>query len=206
MRKELDEALCKKYPKIFRDRHGNMRDTAMCWGFECRDGWYNILDKACSLIQGHIDYTRAQRARALRYNRALRRAVRGDVRPLQMHFTSLKCTEPSEYGIKEAAKVLEDIEPQCKRVPEACPQVVATQIKEKFGTLRFYYFGGDDYCHGVESMAESMSAVTCEVCGSSGKLRNGGWIRTLCDEHAKEAGYQDGELVLNQFQFGFTHG
>jgi hypothetical protein len=177
----------------------------MCWGFECRDGWYNILDKACSLIQGHIDYTRAQRARALRYNRALHHAVRGNVRPLQMHFTFDKyATEPSEYGIKKAAEALEDIEPQCKRVPEACPQVVATQIKEKFGTLRFYYFGGDDYCHGVESMAESMSAVTCEVCGSSGKLRNGGWIRTLCDEHAKEAGYQDGELVLNQF--GFTHG
>jgi hypothetical protein len=197
MRKELDEALCKKYLKIFRDRNGNMRDTAMCWGFECRDGWYNILDKACSLIQGHIDYTRAQRARALRYNRALRRAVRGDVRPLQMHFTSRKCTEPSIYGIQEAAKVLEDIEPQCQRVPEACPQVIATQIKEKFGTLRFYYYGGDDYCRGVESMAESMSAVTCEVCGSSGKIRNGKWIRTLCDEHAKESGYED---------FGLTHG
>jgi hypothetical protein len=197
MRKELDEALCKKYPKIFRDRNGNMRDTAMCWGFECRDGWYNILDKACSLIQGHIDYTRAQRARALRYNRALRRAVRGDVRPLQMHFTSRKCTEPSIYGIQEAAKVLEDIEPQCQRVPEACDQVIATQIKEKFGTLRFYYCGGDDYCRGVESMAESMSAVTCEVCGSSGKIRNGKWIRTLCDEHAKESGYED---------FGLTHG
>jgi hypothetical protein len=198
MRKELDEALCKKYPKIFRDRNGNMRDTARCRGFECRDGWYNILDKACSLIQGHIDYTRAQRARALRYNRALRRAVRGDVRPLQMHFTyGENVTEPSDYGIKEAAKVLEDIEPQCKRVPEACPQVVATQIKEKFGTLRFYYWGGDDYCRGVESMAESMSAVTCEVCGSPGKLRNGGWIQTLCDEHANEAGYED---------FGLTHG
>jgi hypothetical protein len=197
MRKELDEALCKKYLKIFRDRNGNMRDTAMCWGFECRDGWYNILDKACSLIQGHIDYTRAQRARALRYNRALRRAVRGDVRPLQMHFTSRKCTEPSIYGIQEAAKVLEDIEPQCQRVPEACDQVIATQIKEKFGTLRFYYCGGDDYCRGVESMAESMSAVTCEVCGSSGKIRNGKWIRTLCDEHAKESGYED---------FGLTHG
>jgi hypothetical protein len=175
-----------------------MRDTAMCWGFECRDGWYNILDKACSLIQGHIDYTRAQRARALRYNRALRRAVRGDVRPLQMHFTFDKyATEPSDYGIKKAAEALEDIEPQCKRVPEACDQVVATQIKEKFGTLRFYYCGGDDYCHGVESMAESMSAVTCEVCGSPGKLRNGGWIQTLCDEHANEAGYED---------FGLTHG
>ena len=190
MRKELDEELCKKYPKIFRDRHGDMRSTAMCWGFDCGDGWYNLIDKMCSVIQGHINNTRAQRARALRYNRALCRAVKGDLRPLQMHFTyGRNATEPSEYGIKEAAKVLEDIEPQCRQVPSACPQVIATQVKEKYGTLRFYYWGGDEYCSGVESMAESMSAVTCEVCGSRGMLRHGGWIRALCDEHAKEAGY-----------------
>jgi hypothetical protein len=191
MRKELDEALCKSYPKIFRDH-------TMFLGFECDDGWYNILNMACASIQWHIDQSRDQRARALRYNRALGRAVRGDVRPLQMHFTyGENVTEPSIYGIKEAAKVLEDIEPQCQRVPKACHQVTATQIKEKFGTLRFYYFGGDDYCRGVESMAELMSAVTCEVCSSPGKLRKGGWIRTLCDEHAKESGYED---------FGLTHG
>ena len=198
MRKELEEALCKSYPKILRDRNRNMRNTGMCWGFECDDGWYNILNMACASIQGHINQTRTQRARALRYNRALRRAVRGDVRPLQMHFTYHEnVAEPSEYGIKEAAKVLEDIEPQCQRVPEACPQVIATQIKEKFGTLRFYYWGGDDYCRGVESMAESMSAVTCEVCSSPGKLRHGGWVQTLCDEHAIETRYED---------FGITHG
>ncbi len=198
MRKELDEALCKSYPKILRDRNRNMRNTAMCWGFECDDGWYNILNMACASIQGHINQTRTQRARALRYNRALRRAVRGDVRPLQMHFTYHEnATEPSEYGIKEAAKVLEDGTRGCQRVPEACPQVIATQIKEKFGTLRFYYWGGDDYCRGIESMAESMSAVTCEVCGSPGKLRKGGWVQTLCDEHAKETRYED---------YGVTHG
>jgi hypothetical protein len=198
MRKELDEELCRKYPKIFRDRHGDMRSTAMCWGFECDDGWYNILDKMCAIMQNHINNTRAQRVIALRYNRALRRALNGDLRPLQMHFTyGRNATEPSEYGIKEAAKVLAEIKPDYysdkpykKTVPEACPQVIATQVKEKYGTLRFYYYGGDDYCRGVESMAESMSAVTCEVCGSPGKMRHDGWVRTLCDEHAKEAGYE----------------
>ena len=191
MRKELEEALCKSYPKILRDR-------AMFLGFECDDGWYNILNMACASIQGHINQTRAQRARALRYNRARRRAVTGDVRPLQMHFTyNENATEPSIYGIQEAAKVLEDIESQYRRVPEACPQVIATQIKEKFGTLRFYYCGGDDYCRGIESMAESMSAVTCEVCSSPGKLRHDGWVQTLCDEHAKKTRYED---------YGVTHG
>jgi hypothetical protein len=191
MNKELDKQLCESYPEIFRDRHGDMRSTAMCWGFDCGDGWYNILDKMCAIMQNHINNTRAQRVRVLRYNRALRRALNGDLRPLQMHFTYREnATEPSEYGIKEAAKILEDIEPEYKTVPEACPQVIATQVKEKFGTLRFYYWGGDEYCSGVESMAESMSAVTCEVCGSPGKLRHDGWIRALCDEHAAEYGVE----------------
>jgi hypothetical protein len=182
MRKELDEELCKKYPKIFRDRHGDMRSTAMCWGFDCGDGWYNILDKMCAIIQGHINNTRAQRVRALLFNRALGKAMRGDMSSYNRLYW---------YQKKEIDERLKDPEPQCEQVPRACPQVIATQVKEKFGTLRFYYWGGDEYCSGVESMAESMSAVTCEVCGSPGMLRQGGWIRALCDEHAKEAGYEE---------------
>lgn len=71
-----------------------------------------------------------------------------------------------------------------KMVP-VCPQVVAVQVKEKFGTLRFYFDGGDDDIHGMVAMAEYMSARTCEECGKPGKLRPGGWVRTLCDKHAK---------------------
>ena len=130
MRKELDEALCKKYPEIFRDRHGDMRTTAMCWGFECGDGWYHIIDSACSQIENRA------------YNNRLN-------------------------GVKFSP-------------------VTATQVKEKYGTLRFYYNGGDDYIDGVVSMAETISAKTCETCGAPGELREGGWLRTLCDEHAKE--------------------
>ena len=40
MKQELDEALCRDFPNLFRDRHGNMMTTCMCWGFECGDGWY----------------------------------------------------------------------------------------------------------------------------------------------------------------------
>jgi len=50
MRKELDEALCAKYPLIFKDRHADMRTTAMCWGLECGDGWYNIIDILCGKL------------------------------------------------------------------------------------------------------------------------------------------------------------
>ncbi len=63
-------------------------------------------------------------------------------------------------------------------------QVVVDQVKEKFGTLRFYYSGGDDYISGLVHMAESISSCTCEICGDVGRLRTNGWHRTLCDKHA----------------------
>ena len=65
-------------------------------------------------------------------------------------------------------------------------QVVVAQVKEKFGGLRFYYDGGDDHVHGMVRMAEAWADRSCETCGNIGTRRGGGWIRTLCDEHAKD--------------------
>ena len=59
--------------------------------------------------------------------------------------------------------------------------VEAVQVKEKFGGLRFYYHGGDEFISGLVSMAEAMSYKTCEECGSPGKPNNNGWVSTLCD-------------------------
>jgi hypothetical protein len=142
MKQELDEQLCTRYPKIFVDRHADMRTTAMCWGFECGDGWYNILDQLCGNIQSHID-----------------------------------------WSIKNNAW---DVEKDSKNIRSIVPQVVAVQVKEKFGGLRFYYDGGDDYIRGLSVMAESMSMVTCETCGAPGKTRGRGWMYTACDTHAQE--------------------
>ena len=55
------------------------------------------------------------------------------------------------------------------------------QIKEKFGGLRIYFSGGDDYVEGIIDMAEEYSYKVCEVCGNSGKPNKGGWITTLCN-------------------------
>ncbi len=74
-----------------------------------------------------------------------------------------------------------------KEPPEPVEQVVVTQIKEKFGGLRFYYDGGDDYIAGLVEMAEVWAENTCEVCRAPGKEFNvRGWLQTLCDTHAKE--------------------
>ena len=80
-------------------------------------------------------------------------------------------------------------------------QVEVTQIKEKFGGLRFYYDGGDDEISGMVRMAESWAASTCEECSSIGKRRDGGWIRTLCDKHEDE--YQERKRVQEMKSSGF---
>lgn len=76
--------------------------------------------------------------------------------------------------------------PMNRALPEQIEQVTVDQIKEKFGGLRFYYSGGDEKIDGMVMMAESWAAHTCETCGKPGKSRDGGWIRTLCDEHEAE--------------------
>jgi len=82
-----------------------------------------------------------------------------------------------------------------RRDTETVPQLVAEQIKEKFSTLRFYAYGGDEKIAGMIEMAESFTAHVCEVCGSPGKRTKGGWIKTLCKKHAEEQGreFDDGK-------------
>jgi hypothetical protein len=112
MNPDLTQKLLDKYPKLFSNQH--------FWGFECGDGWYDILDHLCGAIK---EYT---------YD--------GD-------------------------------------------EVYVDQIKEKFGKLRFYLSREDDVMHGMVTLAEYMSAHTCEICGERGKTRDGSWYVTLCDMH-----------------------
>lgn len=177
---ELDNFLCTTYPKMFRDRHGNVQQTCMVWGFDVGIGWANILRVLCAEIQWHIDRSRKQRNSALRYNRALTKAIAGDKTALVKLHTYVGT--PSDYAMKHADA---DIKAKSfQTVLPVVPQVVVIQVKEKFGSLRFYYNGGDEYIRGLVTMAEGMSGRTCEVCGASGKASGSGWIRTLCSEHS----------------------
>ena len=110
----------------------------------------------------------------------------------------------------------------CKEIDEAYRDagrkidLIVIQIKEKFGTLRFYYafegkphylhafdmFGadggcsvrnlpkGDDFEDKIAEIVrkyEKKSGSVCEVCGSKGKIRPElGYVQTLCDKCYKE--------------------
>jgi hypothetical protein len=62
----------------------------------------------------------------------------------------------------------------------------ASQVKEKFGGLRFYMSSETDEMSKLISEAESASYITCEKCGAPGEQRGGGWVKTLCDECNKK--------------------
>ena len=142
MNNELDAKLCAEFPDIFIQRNMDMKETCMCWGFECSDGWYQLIYDLCRVIENHIQ---------------------------DVNFNI-------EYH-KEAGIISED-------EPTEAIACHATQVKEKFGTLRFYTDYEDEYISGAISMAEHVSTHTCEVCGKQGKSRvNHGWYYVSCDEH-----------------------
>lgn len=63
------------------------------------------------------------------------------------------------------------------------PKVVPVQIKEKFGTLRFYFDGESVEARRIITEAEKESGVTCEVCGKPGLEQNiRGWLKTVCND------------------------
>lgn len=55
------------------------------------------------------------------------------------------------------------------------------QIKEKYGTLRFYVSAADDTIFQWIREAEAKSASVCEFCGADGKLCGSSWLHTLCE-------------------------
>jgi len=68
---------------------------------------------------------------------------------------------------------------------EVPPSFYVTQIKEKFGSLRFYIMAAPEDIHDMVHKAENKSYYICEVCGKEGKqfYRDDlPWVRTLCDE------------------------
>jgi hypothetical protein len=168
VRKELDEALCAKYPLIFRDRHENMQVTAMCWGFECGDGWYNIIDILCGLLTS-------------------------DYRQAKSRYESIKdkVDQPQWEGSKNIITQEKIDETKAKLDEETLKVPVAVQVKEKFGGLRFYVNGATDKHWSYINFAESMSYRTCEECGAPGKTYTDGWHTTLCDVHAAMAGREE---------------
>jgi hypothetical protein len=118
-----EQEILKKY-WFFHPEKSPQRGS-MCFGLECDEGWYPLLDKLCKKIEQLID----------------------------TKYPELK-TQENPFEVM--------------------------QVKEKFGTLRFYTNFSIDEIDDLITQAEDESARTCEVCSDKGKLRNYGWYKTMC--------------------------
>lgn len=131
MKKELDEALVRDFPKLYTDRNAPMDVTCMCWGFETGDGWEPLI-RECSA---------------------------------KLEAINSKIENPDQW-------------------------IRASQVKEKFGTLRFYLSSTPveyaDEADKIVDDAEEKSGVTCEVCGEPGDTYGGSWLQTVCEKHRKK--------------------
>lgn len=77
---------------------------------------------------------------------------------------------------------MEKLEPFCQK----SDNVYATQVKEKFGSLRFYMSSAPDEAYDLIDEAEKKSHTICEMCGAPGERKrsaNTRWISTRCAEH-----------------------
>ena len=127
MKRELQKQLFDNYPDLFKEKDLPPDQSNMCFGFECDDGWYDLINTLCHLIK---------------------------------HYDKQQTNKPNYKP------------------------VVVQQVKEKFGGLRFYYYGGDDIIAGMVSFAEAMSQQICEKCGNKGTTNwKRSWVKTLCEEH-----------------------
>lgn len=64
-------------------------------------------------------------------------------------------------------------------------EMKASQVKEKFGGLRFYMTLYNEDFQALIREAENKSYTICEECGKPGQLIRAGWLYTSCRDCAK---------------------
>jgi hypothetical protein len=182
MKQELEDKLLNKYREFFTEDVKiytsdnaaeivnellNQKEIVLPiqFGFECGDGWYMLLDELMGDIKNHIK----------NYNRNADIKPRNEFLGNFVYWFRFKVNYKSIWK-KLADKIWEGLS---KGRPHMYFQI--DQIKEKFGGLRFYYSGGDDYIDGMTSLAESLSYRICEYCGTTKEVGiTKGWNITVC--------------------------
>lgn len=167
MTPEKQQQLFDKYPELFKQRGLPMSQTYMCWGIEVGDGWYKLIDSLCEFITNHY-----------KCNPEVINTELAD-----KLYKEWKTLINNNNG-KEADKVYKQMR---SNEEVLIPQVI--QVKEKYGTLRFYLDSSSDYLEGAVSFAEDLSYHVCESCGTMKNVSaSTGWISVRCNNCRKKEG------------------
>lgn len=167
MNKELSKHLVTEYMEYFeylKDYEGPI--IPIQFGFECGDGWFMLLDELFGEIKNHIENVNRNRKHELRSNFAKKL-------DRLRHRLPWKRQKLKNFIFWIVDKFPRGVDPM--------PPIQITQIKEKFGGLRFYINGGDDSIYAYIGFAESLSYKICESCGTTHNVgQTKGWIYTCC--------------------------
>ena len=114
-------------------------------------------------------------------------AARGDSMTVTCMCWGFECGDGWYKLIKKLSARLESMIAQWIKDNPGNPDFPrASQVKEKYGTLRFYMTHSTDEMEAAIREAEQESGVTCMTCGKPGKMRGKGWLYVACDKHTKE--------------------
>jgi hypothetical protein len=160
MKKELELQLVKKYPIIFKDYGGDMRNTCMSWGLECGDGWYNLIDELCENVMTLIGD----------------KDIKVTAAQVKEKFGGLRFY----YDIESPETFIGNID---YRISRFMFKLKWGQIYWKIQDFRKkFYKTLEEKIRDAISNGEDKSYDTCEICGEPGETRGRGWISTQCDK------------------------
>lgn len=208
----FEQMLMDKYPALFHEVDGKLLPPEC--GISCPKGWEKIVDDLCGAINERTTSTFTYKIKKnkeyhIRLGRVLMKIksyLYKKFNPYKgigwaMRFNSPKPEEVATVKKKLSYKLFNlfdlaysFITKDAHEKTPVSPPVKIAQVKEKFGTLRFYYDGGDDQVRGMVDFAEYLSSKTCQETGASGSLcvkaKGFAWYKTLCPERAEQHGYK----------------
>jgi hypothetical protein len=170
------------FPRLYRGHKLSIRESCMPFGFECGDGWFDLLyDLSEKLEQQIIEFEKQHpdldtEDAIRRKNQLWRRAI------LKVLHWGVCRTNYGTLWNKPLFWLLVRLHVDIPYPP------MASQVKEKYGTLRFYMNYATDAMYDAISEAEDLSAATCEECGKPGKVVGKGWLMCRCQECAEKEG------------------
>jgi len=99
---------------------------------------------------------------------------------LNMHW-GFECGDGWYRLLHDLSSAIEEVAFKQGVDPDSSAWPKASQVKEKFGTLRFYVRGRSEEMGQLIEEASKRSAHTCESCGLEGELRTESWFYVACD-------------------------
>lgn len=106
---ELELQLVNKFPELCKQYGGDMKETCFAFGFECYDGWFNLIEETLSEIdkiskENSIDVSIAQ--------------IKQKFGKLVIYLDFEPSEKPNKDGIQEIYKVIDSAYTKSEKISE----------------------------------------------------------------------------------------